>query len=323
MTRLSLRAAFVLLIVRLAGVLSAQQIQSTFADLTVPGHWQEAKQFAAAHFGTDIFYDSTTGAVLQISQQGGMEKVGDIAKYFGGSQAATREAAGVMSAAEFPLQPDVGRSGVVLANGGTEQQLPREIARKKRSASPWAAHGEFKIAGGIAGMQRQFGERSGFPAGDGDGADRSAVAQHRHREQAAVASFARARAKRLGIGRIGLDVGDPRGLAAQRCLAERPLPCQGRREQFSERFVRSRVSPGVRGEVQRPLDKPGYVRIMRAEQLLRAARDCAVVNGQMVMRVGVQGRIIVGPAGGAGSGARRRQGWGCFPATGRGSLLPG
>lgn len=33
---------------------------------------------------------------------------------------------------------------------------------------------------------------------------------------------------------------------------------------------------------------------------VRAARDCAVVSGQMVMRVGVQGRIIVGPAGGAG-----------------------
>jgi hypothetical protein len=34
--------------------------------------------------------------------------------------------------------------------------------------------------------------------------------------------------------------------------------------------------------------------------LVRAARDCSVVNGQMVMRVGVQGRIIVGPAGGPG-----------------------
>src|SRR5262249_46222216 len=33
---------------------------------------------------------------------------------------------------------------------------------------------------------------------------------------------------------------------------------------------------------------------------VRAARDCAVVNGQMVMRVGVQGRISVGPAGGPG-----------------------
>jgi hypothetical protein len=32
----------------------------------------------------------------------------------------------------------------------------------------------------------------------------------------------------------------------------------------------------------------------------RAARDCAVANGELVMRIGVQGRIIVGPAGGAG-----------------------
>ena len=34
--------------------------------------------------------------------------------------------------------------------------------------------------------------------------------------------------------------------------------------------------------------------------LVRAARDCAVVNGQMVIRVGIQGRIVVGPAGGPG-----------------------
>jgi hypothetical protein len=33
---------------------------------------------------------------------------------------------------------------------------------------------------------------------------------------------------------------------------------------------------------------------------VRAARDCAVANGELVMRIGVQGRIIVGPAGGAG-----------------------
>jgi hypothetical protein len=102
-TRLSLQVALVVLVAAATPALDAQQIQSTFADLTVPGHWQEAKQFAGAHFGTDIFYDSTTGAVLQIRQQGGMEKVGEIAKYFGGLQTATREAAGVMSAAEFPL----------------------------------------------------------------------------------------------------------------------------------------------------------------------------------------------------------------------------
>jgi len=34
---------------------------------------------------------------------------------------------------------------------------------------------------------------------------------------------------------------------------------------------------------------------------VRGARECKVVAGQMVMRVGVEGRIIVGPAGGPGN----------------------
>jgi len=33
---------------------------------------------------------------------------------------------------------------------------------------------------------------------------------------------------------------------------------------------------------------------------VRAARDCKVVAGQLVMKIGVQGRVIVGPAGGPG-----------------------
>jgi hypothetical protein len=33
---------------------------------------------------------------------------------------------------------------------------------------------------------------------------------------------------------------------------------------------------------------------------IRAARECAVVSGQMSMKIGVQGRIVVGPAGGPG-----------------------
>jgi hypothetical protein len=33
---------------------------------------------------------------------------------------------------------------------------------------------------------------------------------------------------------------------------------------------------------------------------VRAARECSLVNGQIVMRVGVEGRIVVGPAGGPG-----------------------
>jgi len=103
MPRLSFRTVLVLFVAMYGVALHSQQIQSTFADLTMPGHWEEAKQFAAAHFGIDIFYDAETGAVLQISQQGGMERVGEIAKYFGSSKPSTREAAGLMSAAEFPL----------------------------------------------------------------------------------------------------------------------------------------------------------------------------------------------------------------------------
>jgi hypothetical protein len=33
---------------------------------------------------------------------------------------------------------------------------------------------------------------------------------------------------------------------------------------------------------------------------LREARECSIVNGSMVMRIGVEGRVIVGPAGGPG-----------------------
>jgi hypothetical protein len=35
-------------------------------------------------------------------------------------------------------------------------------------------------------------------------------------------------------------------------------------------------------------------------EFLRTARDCTVANGSMAMRIGIQGRIIVGPMGGPG-----------------------
>jgi len=92
-----------LLLATLIAVGDSQDIQSTFADLSVPGNWQAAKQYAAGHFGSDIFYDASTGALLLISQQSGLHKVGDIAKYFGDAKSASKDAAGVMSAGAFPL----------------------------------------------------------------------------------------------------------------------------------------------------------------------------------------------------------------------------
>lgn len=44
----------------------------------------------------------------------------------------------------------------------------------------------------------------------------------------------------------------------------------------------------------------GAMAVKYQGDFVRAARDCTVVGGNIVMRVGVQGRIIVGPAGGPG-----------------------
>ncbi len=49
-----------------------------------------------------------------------------------------------------------------------------------------------------------------------------------------------------------------------------------------------------------PNGENGAMALKYQGTFVRAARECAVVNGQMVMKIGVQGRIIVGPAGGPG-----------------------
>lgn len=105
MRHCGVRALVALFWATLIGVGQCQEIQSTFADLTVPGNWQAANQHAASRSGADIFYDAGTGALLMISQQAGLQKVGDIAKYFGNATDSAKDAAGVMSAAEFPLPP--------------------------------------------------------------------------------------------------------------------------------------------------------------------------------------------------------------------------
>ncbi len=47
-------------------------------------------------------------------------------------------------------------------------------------------------------------------------------------------------------------------------------------------------------------DDNGAMALKYQGTFVRAARECALVAGQLVMKVGVQGRIIVGPAGGPG-----------------------
>jgi len=81
----------------------AQQIPSTYADLTLAGNWQSARQYAAGNIAEDIFYDAGSGALLLISQQPGLKKVGEISKYFAGNAGPNPQAAGLLADSEFPL----------------------------------------------------------------------------------------------------------------------------------------------------------------------------------------------------------------------------
>jgi hypothetical protein len=64
--------------------------------------------------------------------------------------------------------------------------------------------------------------------------------------------------------------------------------------------------PGVeirRGASTLTIAPPGDRSAMTVKyqgSFVRAARDCSVVDGNMVMKVGVEGRVVVGPAGGPG-----------------------
>jgi hypothetical protein len=81
----------------------AQEIHSTYADLTISGSWQSARPFVAAQFGADIYYDAGTGAVVVVNQQPGMQRVTEISKFFTAPKGASKDAAEVMSEAAFPL----------------------------------------------------------------------------------------------------------------------------------------------------------------------------------------------------------------------------
>lgn len=97
------RAWLSVFLLALAVTARGQAINSTYADLTLAGNWQAAKQYAAGNFGSDIYYDPSTGTLLLIGQRAGLRKVGDIAKFFAGSSGPSRDAAGVLSSTEFPL----------------------------------------------------------------------------------------------------------------------------------------------------------------------------------------------------------------------------
>ncbi|HEY4901078.1 MAG TPA: hypothetical protein VIH91_09705 [Terriglobales bacterium] len=101
--RIGSRGFIILLIAGLAASCHSQEMNGTYADLSIPGQWKSAKQFASQPFGEDIFYDASTGSVVQMNQQAGMRRVGEIAKFFSTTQSSSKDAAGVMSVGAFPL----------------------------------------------------------------------------------------------------------------------------------------------------------------------------------------------------------------------------
>ncbi len=101
--RLLRHGIILLLIAGQVAICHSQEINSAYADMTIPGQWQPSKQFVTTRSGTDLYYDASSGAVLEITQQPGMAKVSEIAKFFASSNATSKDAAGLMSAAAFPL----------------------------------------------------------------------------------------------------------------------------------------------------------------------------------------------------------------------------
>jgi len=53
-------------------------------------------------------------------------------------------------------------------------------------------------------------------------------------------------------------------------------------------------------QIPPPNGENGTMALKYQGTFLRAARQCSLVNNQMVMKIGVEGRLIVGPAGGPG-----------------------
>ena len=103
MRHCGVRPILAVLLAAFVGAGHSQEIDSNYANLTVPGAWQAFNEHVAAQSGSDIFYDQSTGALLTIRQQAGLQRVGDIARYFGESKDSAKDAAGIMSVAAFPL----------------------------------------------------------------------------------------------------------------------------------------------------------------------------------------------------------------------------
>ncbi len=103
MVRTMLRIFPLIFLCAVAVQCPAQVIQSSYIDLAVPGQWTTPANLLGSH-GSEIFYDSASGAIVQISAQAKMLRVGDITKLFQSvGTAGNPQVSALLSAATFPL----------------------------------------------------------------------------------------------------------------------------------------------------------------------------------------------------------------------------
>ncbi len=102
----------------------SQAIDSIYAEFTLPGSWQGAKQYSGES-SSDVYYDAQTGSLLLIGEQGELKQASEIAKYFGGANGPTAEAAGVMSAWAFPLP------------AGYREKASKDLAKGDKPPKMW------------------------------------------------------------------------------------------------------------------------------------------------------------------------------------------
>lgn len=96
--------ALLLAVVSSASLAAGQGISSTYLDLPVQGKWQPADKFSSSQFGSELYYESVSGSVVQIRALAGMQKVAEITRFFRQTSGpATVDAAQVFSSATFSL----------------------------------------------------------------------------------------------------------------------------------------------------------------------------------------------------------------------------
>ena len=160
-----------------SGVAYPQQIDGSYADISVPGNWSPAQQFSPGNAGTEIFYDAATGALLLIRQQAGLQKVADIAKFFSGVSGDNREASTAMSEGAFPLPAPYTERAAKEIGKGTKPPKMWDLKESEGNAlwfyiSQLFDEYRVKDMGGASQISEQFqpvrvtkAEQAGVPGG--------------------------------------------------------------------------------------------------------------------------------------------------------------